>query len=100
MLRQSVPPAARFLSRERNRGKSAAGLRPCTPVRRALKRRGHRRGGEEAGAGRESAVSDGAPGKAEWLFRVLICTVHRSRRAAASLAGGNIINLRNVPRPS
>ena len=41
------PPAARFLSRERNRGKSAAGLRPCTPVRRALKRRGQRRGGEK-----------------------------------------------------
>ena len=36
-----MPPAARFLLRERNRGKSAAGLRPCTPVRRALKRRGH-----------------------------------------------------------
>ena len=25
------PPAARFLVRVRNRGKSAAGLRPCTP---------------------------------------------------------------------
>ena len=43
-----LPPEARFLSRERNRGKSAAGLRPCTPGRRALKRRGQRRGGEKA----------------------------------------------------
>ena len=28
---KGMPPAARFLSRERNRGKSAAGVRPCTP---------------------------------------------------------------------
>ena len=26
-----LPPAARFLLRERNRGKSAAGVIPCTP---------------------------------------------------------------------
>ena len=41
------PPAARFLLRERNRGKSAAGLRPCIPVRRALKRRGHSAAGNK-----------------------------------------------------
>ena len=70
---RGMPPAARFLSRERNRGKSAAGLRHCTPVRRALKRRGRWRGEEQAGAGRKSAVSDGAAGKAQWLFRVLVC---------------------------
>ena len=27
----TLPPAARFLSRERNRGKRAAGVSPCTP---------------------------------------------------------------------
>ena len=29
--RWGLPPAARFLLRERNRGKSAAGVFPCTP---------------------------------------------------------------------
>ena len=66
----TTPPAARFLSRERNRGKSAAGLRPCTPVRQALKRRGQRLDDKQAGAGRESAISDGAAGNARLLFRV------------------------------
>ena len=64
------PPAARFLLRGRNRGKSAAGLRPCTPVRRALKRRGQRFDDKQAGVVRESAASDGAAGKALLLFRM------------------------------
>ena len=59
------PPAAGFLSRERNRGKSAAGLRPCTPVQRALKRRGQRRGGEQAGAERQLADFESAW---QWSF--------------------------------
>ena len=55
-----LPPAARFLLRERNRGKSAAGLRPCTPVRRALKRRGHRFDDKQAGAERRLADFESA----------------------------------------
>ena len=63
--------------RERNRGKSAAGLRPCTPVRRALKRRGQRRGGEEAGGIR-------ALGPLTKLQATLVCfsgclSLHRRR---------------------
>ena len=54
------PPAARFLSRERNRGKSAAGLRPCAPVGRALKRRGHRFDDKQAGAERQLAEFESA----------------------------------------
>ena len=102
----TTPPAARFLSREINRGKSAAGLRPCTPVRRALKRRGHRFDDKQAGAGRESAISDDPAGNARLLFRVLFAVPEQGSSHGESRGSGPpcvrlfFFQPISIPRPS
>ena len=68
------PPAARFLSRERNRGKSAAGVFPCTPGAQGAEAKGAKARRGKSGRYMCLCAADYTAGSARLLFRVPFAT--------------------------
>ena len=66
----TTPPAARFLWRERNRGKSAAGEFPCTPGAQGAEAKGGKARRGRSGWVTCRSAADEAAGSARLLFRV------------------------------
>ena len=69
----TTPPAARFLLRERNRGKSAAGAFPCTPGAQGAEAKGALTRRRTSGWYMRLCFADCTVGIALLLFRVVIC---------------------------
>ena len=65
-----LPPAARFLLRERNRGKSAAGAFPCTPGAQGAEAKGTKAQQGRRGWYMCLCAADHTAGSARLLFRV------------------------------
>ena len=67
------PPAARFLLRGRNRGKSAAGASPCTPGAAGAEAKGAKARRGKSGRDMRLSSADYTAGNARLPFRVVIC---------------------------
>ena len=65
-----LPPAARFLLRERNRGKSAVGASPCTPGAQGAEAKGAKARRGKSGWYMRLCTADYTADNARFLFRV------------------------------
>ena len=79
MLRQGLPPAARFLLRGRNRGKSAAGAPPLHPGAAGAEAKGAQARRGRSGWYMRLSSADLTAGNARLLFRVLFAAPAQGR---------------------